>query len=204
MKMKKLLAVLLTLTMLVTLSAFGASAEGETRIVGGENGVEDFPSTSTGGQDLNVKVSEVNHRYAVDITFDLSDLTIGGTITWNVKDLKYDVEGALTGEQERFVTVSNRSDLPVYAYAAISDTDADDGITVSTTNIEENKLTVAKATAGSGMTAGTQKDETIKISITSNDWGASTAYYAAKKLNDINGTDTFKIATVTVTITKNA
>lgn len=199
--MKKLLAVLLTLTMLVTLPAFGASAEGGTRVVGGETGVDDFSSTSTGGQDLNVKVSEVNHRYAVDITFDLSDLTIGGTITWNVKDLKYDVEGALTGEQERFVTVSNRSDLPVYAYAATSDTDANDGIIVSASNTEDSKLTVAKATAGSGTTGGTQKDETIKISITSNDWNASTAYYAAKKLNE--NKDSFKIATVTVTITKN-
>lgn len=202
--MKKLLAVLLTLTMLVTLPAFSASAEEGTRVVGEGNGAEDFAPTTTGGQDLNVKVSEVNHRYAVDITFDLSALTIGGTITWNVKDLKYDVEGALTGEQERFVTVSNRSDLDVYAYAAISEEDANDGITVSTTNIEGNKLTVPKAKAGSGTTAGTPTDKNIKISITSNDWGASTAYYAAKKLNDINGTDTFKIATVTVTITKNA
>ena len=199
--MKKLLAVLLTLTMLATLLAFGASAEEGTRVVGGETGVDDFPSTSTGGQDLNVKVSEVNHRYAVDITFDLSDLTIGGTITWNVKDLKYDVEGALTGEQERFVTVSNRSDLPVYAYATITDTDANDYITVSASNTETNKLNVVKATAGSGTTPGAPKDETIKISVNSDNWSDSTSYYAAKKLNE--NKDTFKIATVTVTITKN-
>lgn len=202
--MKKLLAVLLTLTMLVTLSAFGASAD---NVNGSTTGVlpGDFTTENVGGENLNVKVTQVTHKYAVDIVFSLSDLEIGGTITWNVKDLKYDVVGGLTGVQKRHITVSNRSDLPVYAYATISNTDNADGITVTAEkDSATNKLTIAKATAGVGGANGTNTTGDLAINLTSDDWNAVAEYYAAKRLNSPDqATDTFRIATVTVTISKN-
>lgn len=201
--MKKLLAVLLTLTMLVTLPAFGASAD---NVNGSTTGVlpGDFTTENVGGENLNVKVTQVTHKYAVDIVFSLSDLEIGGTITWNVKDLKYDVVGGLTGVQKRHITVSNRSDLPVYAYATISNTDNADGITVTAEkDSATNKLTIAKATAGVGGANGTNTTGDLAINLTSDDWNAVAEYYAAKRLNSPDqATDTFRIATVTVTISK--
>lgn len=201
--MKKLLAVLLTLTMLVTLLAFGASAD---NVVGGDDGVLTFdPTTTNPEQNLNVKVSDITHKYAVDITFTLNDLEIGGSITWNVKDLKYDVVGGLTGVQKRNITVSNRSDLPVYAYATISNTDNADGITVTAEkDSATNKLTIAKATAGAGANNGTSTVEELVINLKSTNWNAVAEYYAAQRLASANQeTDTFRIATVTVTISKN-
>lgn len=196
--MKKLLAVLLTLTMLVTLPAFGASADNE---VGGADGVTTFDPTTTPGQDLNVKVNDVTHKYAVDIVYGVQDLEIGGTITWNVNTMKYDVNGHALENVERNFTVSNRSDQPVYAYATISNTNPLDGIEITADkNSAENKLKVEKATAGYGTTNGNPTPGTIKVSLSSGDWNAVAVYYAAKASNE--NVKTFRIATVTVTITK--
>ncbi len=198
--MKKLLAVLLTMAMLVTMLAFGASAEKE---VGGETGAVDFDPTTPGGKDLNVQVSEIQHRYAVDVTFNLSDLTIGGTITWNVNTMKYDVKGTTLADTTQNIEVNNRSDLPVYAFATVSNT-VDDGISVTADkNSNTNKLTIGKANAGTGNTDGTATAQNIIISITSTNWNNVAEYYAKKRLeSEGQTTDTFKIATVTVTISK--
>ena len=199
--MKKLLAVLLTLTMLVTLPAFGASAEKE---VGGENGVLTFEPTTPNGEDLNVKVTEITHKYAVDLVYSLQDLVIDGNITWNVNTMKYEVGGYKLQNTERKVKVYNRSDLPVYAFATISNTNDADGITVAAVNNSaQTKLTVDKATAGSGTGNGTSTVEELVINLTSANWNAVAEYYAAQRLASNNQeTDTFRIATVTVTISK--
>lgn len=199
--MKKLLAVLLTLTMLVTLPAFGASAEKE---VGGADGVLTFDPTTTGGKDLNVQVSEITHKYAVDITFSLNDLVIGGTIMWNVNTLKYDVKGATLADTTQSIEVKNRSDLPVYAFAKVTNTVDDNGITVTADQDDENnKLEIGEAKVGAGNTAGSATTKNIVISIKSGDWNAVAEYYAKKRLESTNqAEDTFKIATVTVTITQ--
>lgn len=195
--MKKLLAVLLTLTMLATLPAFGASAEKE---VGGDNGALTFDQTTTGGKDLNVQVSEITHKYAVDITFHLDDLVIGGTITWNVNTMKYDVKGTTLADSTQSIEVKNRSDLPVYAFATVDDV-AGDGISIAAEqDSATNRLTIAKATAGTGAD-GTPTKENLTINLTSSDWGEVAKYYAQKRL-DNETIATFRIATVTVTITK--
>lgn len=197
--MKKILAIILSVAMIATMLAVSVSAAKE---VGGDNGVESFDPTTTGGQDINVKVTEITHKYAVDVTFGLSDLTIGGSITWNVNDMKYDVEGTTLADATQTIEVSNRSDLPVYAYATVTEADADDGITVTADkNSDTNKLEVAKATAGSGATNGTATSAEINISITSANWNTVAEYYAAKKLNAPD-VDSYKVATVTVTISK--
>ena len=202
--MKKLLAVLLTLTMLVTLPAFGASAD---TVNGSTTGVlpENFTTEDVGGENLNVKVTQITHKYAVDIVFSLGDLVIGGNITWNVEKLKYEVDDYTLENTTRKVTVNNRSDLPVYAFAKVTDTVAGDGISVTAVNDSAtNKLTIAKATAGAGVNNGKSTAGELVINLTSDNWNTVAEYYAAKRLASTNqATDTFTIATVTVTISKN-
>ena len=200
--MKKLLAVLLTLTMLVTLPAFGASAEKE---VGGNDGVLTFEPTTPTGEDLNVKVTDITHKYAVDLVYSLQDLVIDGAITWNVNTMKYEVGGNTLEHTTRKVKVYNRSDLPVYAYATITNTNDADGITVTAEkDSATNKLTIAKATAGAGEANGKSTVGELVINLTSDSWNAVAEYYAAQRLASAGqATDTFRIATVTVTISKN-
>ena len=195
--MKKILAVVLAVAMFATILAFSAGAEQE---VGGADGVTTFDPTTPTGEDLNVKVTEITHKYAVDLIYSLEDLTIG-SIVWNVNTMKYDVTGSTLANKEQEITVSNRSDLPVYAYATVKDTDtANNKIAVTAANTETNKLTVDKATAGTGTANGTANEDVIKINITSDDWAASLGYYVEKMA--ATNTKTFKIATVTVTISK--
>lgn len=199
--MKKILAVVLAVAMFATILAVSAGAEQE---VGGANGVTDFEPTTPTGEDLNVKVTEITHKYAVDLIYSLSDLTIDGNITWNVNTMKYEVGGNTLEDTTRRVKVNNRSDLPVYAYATITNTNDADGITVAAVNNSaQNKLTVAKATAGSGVQNGTSTVGELVINLTSDNWNAVAEYYAAQRLASANqATDTFTVATVTVTISK--
>ncbi len=200
--MKKILAIILAVTMLTAMLAFSVSAVQE---VGGADGVPTFDPTTPTGEDLNVKVTEITHKYAVDLVYSLSDLIIDGAITWNVNTMKYEVGGNTLQNTSRIVTVNNRSDLPVYAYATITNTNDADGITVAAVNgSAENKLTVARATAGSGGQDGTSTAEELVINLTSDNWNAVAEYYAAQRLASPNQeTATFRIATITVTISKN-
>lgn len=206
-KMKRILAIIISVAMIATMLAVSVSAANVMKdsVVGGDNGVTTFdPTTTTPGENLNVKVSDVTHKYAVDVVFSLDDLTIGGTITWNVNTMKYEVAGTTLGNTTRTVTVSNRSDLPVYAFATVTDQDADDGITVAAEkNSDTNKLTIGKANIGSAVANGTPTTGVLTINVTSGDWGAVAEYYAGKRLASANqATATFTIATVTVTISK--
>ena len=200
--MKKILAIILAVAMLTAMLAVSVSAEQE---VGGADGVTTFDPTTPTGEDLNVKVTEITHKYAVDLIYSLSDLTIDGNITWNVNTMKYEVGGNTLENTTRKVKVNNRSDLPVYAYATITNTNDADGITVAAVNNSaQNKLTVDKATAGTGGNDGTLTVGELVINLTSDNWNAVAEYYAAQRLASANqATDTFRIATITVTISKN-
>lgn len=202
--MKRILAIIISVAMIATMLAVSVSAES---ILGSSTGVspENFTTETSPGENLNVKVSDVTHKYAVDVVFSLDDLTIGGTITWNVNTMKYEVAGTTLGNTTRTVTVSNRSDLPVHAFATVTDQDAGDGITVAAEkDSDTNKLTIGKANVGTAVANGTPATGELIINVTSGDWNAVAEYYAAKRLNSPNqATDTFTVATVTVTITKN-
>lgn len=200
-KMKKILAVVLAVAMLATILAVSAGAEQE---VGGADGVTTFDPTTTPGQDLNVTVTDITHKYAVDLVYSLQDLVIDGAITWNVNTMKYEVGGNTLENTTRKVKVYNRSDLPVYAYATITNTNDADGIRVTAEkDSATNKLTIAKATAGAGGANGASTVGELVINLTSNNWNSVAEYYAAQRLASANqATDTFKIATVTVTVTK--
>lgn len=199
--MKRILAIIISVAMIATMLAVSVSAEKE---VGGDNGVLTFEPTTPPGEDLNVKVTEITHKYAVDLVYSLQDLVIDGAITWNVNTMKYEVGGNSLENTTRKVKVYNRSDLPVYAYATISNTNDADGITVTAEkDSATNKLTIAKATAGVGASNGTSTVEELVINLTSANWNTVAEYYAAQRLASANqATDTFRIATVTVTITK--
>lgn len=200
--MKKILAIILSVAMIATMLAVSVSAADKQVVVGDNGGTTNFPTTTTGGQDINVKVTSITHKYAVDVTFNLSDLTIG-SITWNVDDMNYDVAGSTLEKTEQTIEVSNRSDLSVYAYATVADTVTDDGITVTTDKDgAANRLEVVKATVGSGNTNGTATTGSITVTIDSTDWNAATAYYVKKMAEAGSNDQTFKIATVTVTISK--
>lgn len=200
-KMKRILAIIISVAMIATMLAVSVSAEKE---VGGDNGVLTFEPTTTPGEDLNVKVTDITHKYAVDLVYSLQDLVIDGAITWNVNTMKYEVGGHTLEDTTRKVKVYNRSDLPVYAYATITNTNDADGIRVTAEkDSATNKLTIAKATAGAGGANGTSTVEELVINLKSANWNDVAEYYAAKRLASANqATDTFRIATVTVTITK--
>ena len=202
--MKKFLSLMLAGLMSASLFVVGAAAD---TVVGAGGGVGTFDDTNSSGNDINVKVEDVTHKYAVDLTFNFTDLTIGGLV-WNVETLRYDfAEGKALTDSEQTITVTNRSDKPVYAYGTVIDGDKNDYVTVdmktgagSDTN---NRLAVAKATAGQAAN-GTATDGKLTVSISSAKWEDVASYYG-QKVAEIENPSTviFKIATVTVTISKN-
>lgn len=199
--MKKIFSVILAVVIVASMAAIGASAE---RIVGGNtgnitDGVETFDPTTGVSQDIYVQVTEIAHRYAVDITYSLDDLTLGGTITWDVNSLEYVIvaNGSLV-DTTRTIEVSNRSDLPVKAFATVTDADAADYISVTADyNSDATALTIAKA----DITTKTATAENITLTIGSTDWTEAAIYYAGKHTNDL-GAGRYKIASVTVTVSK--
>lgn len=200
--MKKFLSLMLAGLMSASLFAIGASAE---RVVGGENGATTFDPTNSGG-DINVKVNDVTHKYAVDLTFSFGDLTLGN-LTWNVKDMRYDVDKEMKNEIRK-ITISNRSDNPVYAYAVAKDSDTADHVTptVDQYSNAESKLKVEKATPGTtGSTGeegrGTATTEILTVKLDSENWNNVAEYYSKKK--EANpATLTYTLTTVTVYISK--
>ncbi len=199
--MKKFLSLMLAGLMSASLFVVGAAAE---TVVGATHGVASFEDTNK-GSDINVKVEDVTHKYAVDITFSFADLELGN-LEWDVDNMRYNTaNGGALANTTRTITVSNRSDLPVYAFATVADKDNNDGLTVAAdTYSDTNRLTVAKAKASTsiGSGTGTATTEELKVSLNSNDWNAVASYYGAKQLAD--NTKVFAVATVTVTISKNA
>lgn len=212
--MKKFLSLMLAGLMSVSLFVVGAAAEEPKKetVVGKDGGVldADFTKNETSNDNnINVKVEAVTHKYAVDLTFNFTDLTIGGLV-WNVDTLRYDfADGKALTDSEQTITVTNRSDKPVYAYGTVTDGDANDYVTVAMKadvagKDTDNRLEVAKATAGQAAN-GTAKEGTLTVSISSAKWADVASYYGKKITESTTpSTMTFKIATVTVTISKSA
>ena len=212
--MKKFLSLMLAGLMSASLFVVGAAAEEPKKetVVGKDGGVldADFTKNETSNDNnINVKVEAVTHKYAVDLTFNFTDLTIGGLV-WNVDTLRYDfADGKALTDSEQTITVTNRSDKPVYAYGTVTDGDANDYVTVAMKadvagKDTDNRLEVAKATAGQAAN-GTAKEGTLTVSISSAKWADVASYYGKKITESADpSVMTFKIATVTVTISKSA
>lgn len=129
--MKKALSLFLAMMMVFALStnAFAAT----TDIVGTVNGstsnphVGDFTDgvaadsfSSLSSPETTIAISaiagQVNHRYAVDITYDTMEFSItGSTLVWDVNQLKYvNKDTAVPAKNTGFnLKITNYSDLPV-------------------------------------------------------------------------------------------
>lgn len=191
--MKKIISLVLATLMLTALFLTTVSAENLVK----DDYSGTFADTTSGPHDIYVKVQEVQHRYAVDIEFNIATLDLAGHMVWNTDSLSYEASGS--GSQDvtpSTFTISNRSDLPVYAYTTVEDADLHDSITFNSSNEgETNQLEVGAATPGKATTG------TLTVTPTSTDWTVVGAYYGNKRIASPS-VDSYKIASVTVTVSK--
>ena len=204
--MKKIRSLLLAGLMTASVFAVGASAEhlvGYNKTDSKYDGVETWPTTNPSSNgDIHVKVEKVVHKYAVDLTYTFDDFTVGGA-TWNTDTMRYDIDAnKLPTNGTRTIQVDNRSDLPVYAVAALSNTDSQNGITISVDhNTNENRLVVPAAAAGVGNANGTAGTGNVTVTVSAQDWRAVANYYIRQVgTDDLTTGKSFTIATITVTI----
>lgn len=211
--MKKFLSLMLAGLMSASLFVVGAAAEGTLieGVVGPNHGVKENEfnaPVSNGGNNINVKVEKVTHKYAVDLKFSFGDLTIGN-LEWNVDTMRYDtVKGEELKNTTREITVSNRSDLPIEAYATVSPAaDKAPDLTIGMTgkgDSETNKLTVSKAVQGQGNANGDPTTGTLTVKLESNAWDSVAQHYINMQFETPDSAQTYTVATVTVIISKSA
>ena len=210
--MKKFLSLMLAGLMSASLFVVGAAAHTlKDGVVGPNHGVlenEFNTPVSNGDNNINVKVEKVTHKYAVDLKFSFGDLTIGN-LEWNVDTMRYDtVKGEELKNTTREITVSNRSDLPIQAYATVSPAaDKAPDLTIGMTgegDSETNKLTVSKANKGQGEVDGTPTTGKLTVKLESTAWDSVAQYYINKQFTTPDSAQTYTVATVTVIISKSA
>lgn len=210
--MKKFLSLMLAGLMSASLFVVGAAADTlKDGVVGPNHGVlenEFNTPVSNGGNNINVKVEKVTHKYAVDLKFSFGDLTIGN-LEWNVDTMRYDtVKGEELKNTTREITVSNRSDLPIQAYATVSPAaDKAPDLTIGMTgsgDSEANKLTVSAANKGQGEAPGTPNTGKLTVKLESTAWDSVAQYYIDKQFKTPDSEQTYTVATVTVIISKSA
>ena len=114
--MKKLISILVAVMMIVSLFAVNAFAydidadSGNGTLEGAEK--DDFgDSTSV---DVNIQIDgAINHRYAVDITFDAQIFTLSTGATWHPERHEYIHNLPVAWSGKGTVTVENHSDMPI-------------------------------------------------------------------------------------------
>ena len=210
--MKKFLSLMLAGLMSASLFVVGAAADTlKDGVVGPNHGVlenEFNTPVQDGGNKINVKVEKVTHKYAVDLKFSFGDLTIGH-LEWNVDTMRYDtVKGEELKNTTREITVSNRSDLPIQAYATVSPAaDKAPDLTIGMTgegDSETNKLTVSAANKGQGEANGKPTTGTLTVKLESNAWDSVAQHYIDMQFATPDSEQTYTVATVTVIISKSA
>lgn len=210
--MKKFLSLMLAGLMSASLFVVGAAADTlKDGVVDPNHGVlenEFNTPVSNGDNNINVKVEKVTHKYAVDLKFSFGDLTIGN-LEWNVDTMRYDtVKGEELKNTTREITVSNRSDLPIQAYATVSPTaNKAPDLTIGMTgegDSETNKLTVSAANKGQGEVNGTPTTGKLTVKLESTAWDSVAQYYINKQFTTPDSAQTYTVATVTVIISKSA
>ena len=210
--MKKFLSLMLAGLMSASLFVVGAAADTlKDGVVGPNHGVKENEfntPVSNGDNNINVKVEKVTHKYAVDLKFSFGDLTIGN-LEWNVDTMRYDtVKGEELKNTTREITVSNRSDLPIQAYATVSPAaDKAPDLTIGMTgsgDSEANKLTVSAANKGQGEAPGTPNTGKLTVKLESTAWDSVAQYYIDKQFKTPDSEQTYTVATVTVIISKSA
>lgn len=207
--MKKLFALVLAVVMICAMSVNVFAAP--VRVIGDPNGVASFSPGSQGADvAITADVGETQHRYAIDITFEVMSFeVVGSNLTWDVNQLTYvSTDDTALADKSFNVLVENRSDLPIWYKATVADADLNDGVEVSVSHtvaasntvIATTGVEVAKVTPG----AGTTKD-TFQINVAAGDtaaWNNVCTYYADKL--SAAGATSMAMATVTVTFSMNA
>ena len=224
--MKKFLALILAAAMLCTMTTVIASAVSKP-LVGnnaGDGTTDDgtytdglaadknFPAAGNYNVEITATAGSVEHRYAVDITYDdLSFNVTASKMVWNVNTLQYEVKdgGEALSDKKFNVAITNKSDLPIYATVAVSDLDDRDGATVAayedestTTKLSAGKITIEDAVN----LAGTENVLNFDVTITTEhntpeEWNAVSNYYAGKFTAQGNDTP-ITMGTMSITLSK--
>ena len=199
--MKKIIAFALTLILLCSISSAFAAYPNDEPVIGNfykniNDGIPNFADNDSTQVNVSVQVGSIGHRYAVDVEFtaavtlDFSSIEL----VWDVNNLEYNLsaDADAVALAPSTITVFNYSDLPVYLSTAITNDDANDGITVTA---DKTTATVAKATPKVGATPGSATQETITLSATSTNWNEVIRYYANKDITEtVVGTCTLTIS----------
>ena len=114
--MKKLISILVAAMMLVSLLTVPAFAYDIDASSGNGTLEGDIKNTFGGSTSADVQIQingDVNHRYAVDITFDASVFTLSTGATWHPERHEYIHDLPVTWNGEGTVTVENHSDRPI-------------------------------------------------------------------------------------------
>lgn len=117
--MKKIISILVAAMMLVSLFVVPAFAADKTIIDAdsSNNTYEGATKNTFGGStfaEVQIQINgDVNHRYAVDITFDAQIFTLSTGATWHPERHEYLHDLPVTWIGEGTVTVENHSDRPI-------------------------------------------------------------------------------------------
>lgn len=194
--MKKITAILIA----VCLFSVSVSVRAE-RIVGGENpdladGALDIPAEAGASSNIQVSVTDVASRYAVDVTFP--DLSISfGEMTWDVNTLSYDMTGEMPSGIFK-IDVANHSDKPVLIWGDVEKTDPMDGIAMSSSVTFDSRQRIPEVKP---QAAGPQ---VFSLEITVEpvtDWKSVISYLLENQMAG-NAGSTYLIGTVSVFVSK--
>ena len=194
--MKKIAAILVA----VCLFSMSVSVRAG-RIVGGENpdladGALDIPAEAGASSNIQVSVTDVASRYAVDVTFP--DLSISfGEMTWDVNTLSYDMTGEMPSGIFK-IDVANHSDKPVLIWGDVEKTDPMDGIAMSSSVTFDSRQRIPEVKP---QAAGPQ---VFSLEITVEpvtDWESVVSYLLENQMAG-NAGSTYLIGTVSVFVSK--
>lgn len=170
------------------------------RVVGGENpnmadGVSDIPQGIGASSDIQVSVTDVASRYAVDVTFP--DMTLSfGDVVWNVNSLAYEMSGTLPdGSFE--ITVSNHSDQPILMWGSVAKADPADGILLACNITADSRQTVPRVMPQ----ASGPQEAALQVSVSAASGWTDVLAYLVGSGAGAQGL-TYQIGTVSVFISK--
>lgn len=235
--MKKILSFVLVLAMIASMMCVSVSAAATditNSSVGSSSDLSDLVGTHHGknqgdigdgvsgfaqkehGADVSASLSAtINNKYAVEIYYQVSDITIAGDATWDVNALTY-VNSltyssawvtAVNNETDKVPTTPLSGDVKVGVFKLVNYSDLDVNVTLTpsitaqdtgiTFTVDNNDTVLDGAYNGSG-TAGENQEQTnvYNVSLTSDDWARS----FAQLNNKANGADSIKVGQITITV----
>lgn len=118
--MKKILSILLAAMMLISLFTVPAFAYDIDKVSGNGSlegaAKEDFHGSTSA--DVKIQINgDINHRYAVDITFTAPVFTFSSDAVWHPDTHEYSHDASIDWAGTGVVVVENHSDMPI-TYAA--------------------------------------------------------------------------------------